>query len=187
MLVSDSMLQKVDMPGLWFLKSNRPSSDISDLIYELSVKGCAHFFVRSQFKREIQKDVLAKVMKDFLDEASDENERNWLEQEMSEYKEHGFFFYPEELNDYVENGYFWCDTAHFLDDLPSMPDIINFHNNNIILEDIFELGYDDEKDLLKILQLNQEDAIRINTTMIIFVQEKDYGPATEFIENHLFE
>ena len=43
MLVSDSMLQKVDMPGLWFLKSNRPSSDISDLIYELSVKGCAHF------------------------------------------------------------------------------------------------------------------------------------------------
>ena len=75
-------MQKVDMPGLWFLKSNRPLSDISDLIYELSVKGCAHFFVRSQFKREIQKDVLAKVMKDFLDEASDENERNWLEQEM---------------------------------------------------------------------------------------------------------
>ena len=164
MIVSDSMMQKVDMPGLWFLKSNRPLSDISDLIYELSVKGCAHFFVRSQFKREIQKDVLAKVMKDFLDEASDENERNWLEQEMSEHKEHGF-----------------------LDDLPSMPDIINFHNNNIILEDIFELGYDDEKDFLKILQLNQEDAIRINTTMIIFVQEKDYGPATEFIENHLFE
>ena len=187
MIVSDSMLQKVDMPGLWFLKSSRPSSDISDLIYELSVKGCAHFFVRSQFKREIQKDVLAKVMKDFLDGASDENEKNWLEQEMSEYKEHGFFYYPEELNDYVENGYFWCDTAHFLDDLPSMPDIINFDNNNIILEDISELKYDDEKDFLKILQLNQEDAIRINTTMIIFVQEKDYGPATEFIENHLFE
>ena len=187
MIVSDSMLQKVDMPGLWFLKSSRPSSDISDLIYELSVKGCAHFFVRSQFKREIQKEVLAKVMKDYLDGASDENERNRLELGMSEYKEHGFFYYPEELNDYVENGYFWCDTAHFLDDLPFMPDIINFDNNNIILEDIFELGYDDEKDLLKILQLNQEDAIRINTTMIIFVQEKDYGPATEFIENHLFE
>ena len=187
MFVSNSMMQKVDVPGLWFLKSNRPLSDISDLIYELSVKGCAHFFVRSQFKREIQKDVLAKVLKDFLDGASDENERNWLEQEMSEYKEHGFFYYPEELNDYVENGYFWCDTAHFLDDLPSMPDIINFHNNNIILEDIFELGYDDEKDFLKILQLNQEDAIRINTTVIIFVQDIDYGPATEFIENHLFE
>ena len=187
MIVSDSMLQKVDMPGLWFLKSSRPSSDISDLIYELSVKGCAHFFVRSQFKREIQKDVLAKVMKDYLDGASDENERNRLEQGMSEYREHGFFYYPEELNDYVENGYFWCDTAHFLDDLPSMPDIINFDNNNIILEDIFELGYDDEKDLLKILQLNQEDAIRINTTVIIFVQDKDYGPATEFIEKHLFD
>ena len=187
MIVSDSMLQKVDQPGLWFIKSNRPSSDISDLIYELSVKGCAHFFVWSQFKREIQKNVLAKVMKDYLNGASDESERNWMEQEMSEYKEHGFFYYPEELNDYVENGYFWCDTAHFLDDLPSMPEIINFDNNNIILEDIFDLKYDGEKDLLKIFQLNQEDAIRINTTVIIFVQEKNYGPATEFIENHLFE
>ena len=112
MIVSDSMLQKVDMPGLWFLKSSRPSSDISDLIYELSVKGCAHFFVRSQFKREIQKEVLAKVIKDYLDGASDENERNRLDQGMSEYREHGFFYYPEELNDYVENGYFWCYTAH---------------------------------------------------------------------------
>ena len=186
-MLQDSMLQKVDMPGLWFLKSSRPSSDISDLIYELSVKGCAHFFVRSQFKTEIQKEVLAKVMKDYLDGASDENERNRLELGMSEYKEHGFFYYPEELNDYVENGYFWCDTAHFLDDLPFMPDIINFDNNNIILEDISELEYDDEKDLLKILQLNQEDAIRINTTVIIFVQDKDYGPATEFIEKHLFD
>lgn len=143
--------------------------------------------VRTQFKREIQKDVLAKVMKDCLDGTSDKNERNRLELGMSEYKEHGFFYYPEEMNDYVENGYFWCDTVYFLDDLPSMPDIINFHNNNIILEDIFELKYDDEKDFLKILQLNQEDAIRINTTMIIIVQEKDYGTATEFIENHLFE
>lgn len=187
MIVTDSMLQKVDMPGLWFLKSSRPSSDISDLIYELSVKGCAHYFVRSQFKREIQKEVLAKVIKDYLDGASDENERNWMEQELSEYREHGFFYYPEELNDYVENGYFWCDTAHFLDDLPSMPNITNFYNNKIILEDIFELEYDDEKDLLKILQLNQEDAIRINTTVIIFVQDKDYGPATEFIEKHLFD
>ena len=77
---SKAMLQKVDMPGLWFLKSNRPLSDISDLIYELSVKGCAHFFVRSQFKREIQKDVLAKVMKDYLEDkvaeaAASEDER----------------------------------------------------------------------------------------------------------------
>ena len=135
----------------------------------------------------VSKRTVAKVMKDFLDGASDENERNRLDQGMSEYRELGFFYYPEELNDYVENGYFWCDTAYFLDDLPSMPDIINFDNNNIILEDISELEYDDEKDLLKILQLNQEDAIRINTTVIIFVQDKDYGPATEFIEKHLFD
>ena len=183
MIVSDSMMQKVDMPGLWFLKSNRPSSDISDLIYELSVKGCAHFFVRSQFKREIQKDVLAKVMKDFLDEASDENERNWLEQEMSEHKEHGFFFYPEELNDYVENGYFWCDTVILMDDLH---EIGNYSNDIIILEDMNDLHYEDETDLLKILQLNHVDAIRHRDTMVVLVQEENYGPASDFIETHLF-
>lgn len=183
MIVSDSMMQKVDMPGLWFLKSNRPLSDISDLIYELSVKGCAHFFVRSQFKREIQKDVLAKVMKDFLDEASDENERNWLEQEMSEHKEHGFFFYPEELNDYVENGYFWCDTVILMDDLH---EIGNYSNDIIILEDMNDLHYEDETDLLKILQLNHVDAIRHRDTMVVLVQEENYGPASDFIETHLF-
>ena len=183
MILTDSMLQKVDMPGLWFLKSSRPSSDISDLIYELSVKGCAHFFVRSQFKREIQKDVLAKVMKDFLDEASDENERNWLEQEMSEHKEHGFFFYPEELNDYVENGYFWCDTVILMDDLH---EIGNYSNDIIILEDMNDLHYEDETDLLKILQLNHVDAIRHRDTMVVLVQEENYGPASDFIETHLF-
>ena len=183
MIVSDSMMQKVDMPGLWFLKSNRPLSDISDLIYELSVTGCAHFFVRSQFKREIQKDVLAKVMKDFLDEASDENERNWLEQEMSEHKEHGFFFYPEELNDYVENGYFWCDTVILMDDLH---EIGNYSNDIIILEDMNDLHYEDETDLLKILQLNHVDAIRHRDTMVVLVQEENYGPASDFIETHLF-
>ena len=167
MIVSDSMMQKVDMPGLWFLKSNRPLSDISDLIYELSVKGCAHFFVRSQFKREIQKDVLAKVMKDFLDE----------------HKEHGFFFYPEELNDYVENGYFWCDTVILMDDLH---EIGNYSNDIIILEDMNDLHYEDETDLLKILQLNHVDAIRHRDTMVVLVQEENYGPASDFIETHLF-
>ena len=107
MIVTESMMLKISEPGIWFMKSSEQITDISNLIYELSVKGCAHLFVNTQYLKEIKRDVVAKVMKDRLDEASDENERNWLEQEMSEYYEHGFFFYPEEMNDYVENGSFW--------------------------------------------------------------------------------
>ena len=183
MIVSDSMLQKVDKLGLWFLKSSRPVYDISDLIYELSVKGYAQLFVRTKFMREIQENVIAKVMKDFLDGASDEDERKWLEKEMSEYKEQGYFYCPKEMNYYMENGYFWCNNVVFIDDFPM---ICNYHNYIVILEDIYELKYDDENDLSKILQLNHEDAIEYNVTMIIIIKEKDYGPAKDFIENHLF-
>ena len=185
MFVSDSMMQKVDVPGLWFLKSSRPSSDISDLIYELSVKGCAHFFVRSQFKREIQKEVLAKVIKDYLDGASDENERNRLEQEMLDYKEHGFSSNLQVMNDFIEEGFFWNDTVIMIDEIPLF--CLNYRNAIIILEDINDLRHDDETDLLKALQLYHEDAIRIKSTVIVLVQEKNYGSATEFIEKHLFE
>ena len=183
MIVTDSMLQKVYELGLWFLKSSRPSRDICDLIYELSVKGGAHIFVKTQHNKEIRENVLAKVMKDCLDEATDQNERVWLEQAMSEYHEYGFFYYPDEMNDYIENGYFWSYTVIMMDDLH---EIGNYNNDLIILEDMNDLHYGDEKDLLTILQLNHKDAIDYKDTMIIIIQEKDYGPATEFIETHLF-
>ena len=183
MIVTDSMMQKVYEPGLWFLKSSRPSSDICDLIYELAVKGGARIFVKAQQNKNIQSNVITRVMKDRLDEATDQNERDWLEQEMTGYHEHGFFDYPEEMNDYIENGYFWNYTVILMDDLH---EIGNYNNDIIILEDINDLQYGDEKDLLKILQLNHEDAIEYKDTMIILVQEKSYGPATEFIETHLF-
>ena len=154
MIVTDSMLQKVYEPGLWFLKSSRPSSDICDLIYELAVKGGAHIFVKAQQNKNIQRNVITRVMKDYLEEATDQNERNWMEQEIIGYHE--------------------------------QHEIGNYNNDIIILEDINDLQYGDEKDLLKILQLNHEDAIEYKDTMIILVQEKSYGPATEFIETHLF-
>ena len=90
MFVSDSMMQKVDIPGLWFLNSSRPSSDISDLVYELGVNGSTHLYVRTKFKKEVHNNVISKIIKGIIDGASDVNERKWLEQEMLDYKEHGF-------------------------------------------------------------------------------------------------
>ena len=185
MIVSDSMLQKVDKPGLWFLKSSRPSSDISDLVYELGVNGSTHLYVRTQFKKEVHNNVISKIIKSIIDGASDVNERKWLEQEMLDYKEHGFSSNLQVMNDYIEEGFFWNDTVIMIDEIPLF--CLNYRNAIIILEDINDLGYDDETDFLKALQLYHEDAIRIKSTVIVLVQEKNYGSATEFIEKHLFE
>ena len=183
MIVTDSMLKKIYEPGLWFLKSIHPSSDICDLVYDLAVKSGTRVLVKTQHNKEMQGNIITKVMKDHLDKASDQNERNWLEQDMSEYHEHGFFSYSEDMNEYAENGYFWRDTVILMDDLH---EIGNYSNDIIILEDIKDLYYEDEKDLLKILQSNHVDAVRHKDTMIILVQEKNYGPASDFIKTHLF-
>ena len=64
-------------------------------------------------KKEIQNEVLGFIKAKCIEAASDELERNWLEQEMMEYNNPGFFFYPEELNDYVPNGSFWTNYVFF--------------------------------------------------------------------------
>ena len=177
-------MQMISEPGIWFMKSSEQITDISNLIYELAVKGCAHLFVNTQFQKEIKRDVVAKVMKGRLDEASDENERNWLEQEMSEYYEHGFFYYPEEMNDYGENGPFWKEDVYLGDD--SDLSIFDYPSKASIVEGLDYLPFEDEKDLKDNLQLIHDDAIEYGKSVIVLVQKKDYGPATDFIEAHLF-
>ena len=142
MIVTDSMLKKIYEPGLWFLKSIHPSSDICDLVYDLAVKSGARVLVKTQHNKEIQGDIITKVMNDHLDKASDQNERILLEQDMYEYHDHGFFSYSEEMNEYAENGYFWRDTVILMDDLH---EIGNYSNDIIILEDMNDLHYEDVK------------------------------------------
>lgn len=184
MIVTDSMMQKISEPGLWFVKSSKPIANMSTLIYELAVEGCAHLYVNTQYKKEIEREVIAKVMKDRLDEAADQNERNWLEQEMSEYDEHGFFFYPEEMNDYVENGSFWKEDVFLGDD--SNLSIFDYPSKVAIVERIDYLPFDEDKSIKDNLQFIYEDAIEYGKSVIVLAQEKDYGSAKEFVEAHMF-
>lgn len=184
MTLTYSMIQKLSEPGLWFIKSNQPRNDIRNLVNELTVKIGVPISVNTTCKKEIQEYVIAKVMRDCIISASDENEKNWLEQEMSEYNVHGFFSYPEHMNDYVENGPFWEEYVHFNDDLPLQ--IHNYVDRIIVYEDIHTLEYDEETVFLKILQLNHEEALRLNRTVIVLVTKELVESAKEFIENHLF-
>lgn len=84
MTLTCSMIQKLSEPGLWFYKSFQPMTDIIKMVYELSVKNGVPVTVLSSCNKWIQQDIIAMVRKDCIDTASNENERNWLEQEMAE-------------------------------------------------------------------------------------------------------
>lgn len=185
MTLTDSMMQKFLEPGLWFYKTYQPMTDISKMVYELSVKNGVPVTVLSSCNTRIQQSIIAMVKKDCIDAACNENERNWLEQEMSEYNTHGFFFHPQEMNDYVENGSFWSNYVHFNDE-----EWLNFSccpYNVVIIEDIHVLcDYEGETDLANTLPLLQADAIERNKTVVVFLLDNASEIIANFIESHLF-
>lgn len=167
MMLTDSMMQKISEPGLWFYESYQPITDMSKMVYELSVRNGVPVTVLSSCNKRIQQDIIAMVRKDCIDAACSENERNWLEQEMAEYNTHGFFFHPQEMNYYVENGPFWSDYVHFNDE-----EWLNFSccpYNVVLIEDIHVLcDYKGETDLKNVLPMVHADAKERNKTVVVF-------------------
>ena len=181
--LTDFIIKKLSESGLWFLRSKQPMEDISSLLYELAVKMGVPVTVLSQNKKQIQNAVIAKVGQDIIKSAHTENEKNWLEDEMSEYHTHGFFFHPDEMNDYVPNGPFWSEYVSFCEEDKLVLD--NCPHKTVIVEDINALCYDDERVLPQILTLNNEEAVRNHYTVIVLLLAKKCGIATRFIDRHL--
>lgn len=181
--LTDFFIKKLSESGLWFLRSKQPMEDISSLLYELAVKMGVPVTVLSQNKKQVQNAVIAKVGQDIIKSAHTENEKNWLEDEMSEYHTHGFFFHPDEMNDYVPNGPFWSEYVSFCEEDKLV--LGNCPHKTVIVEDINALYYDDERVLPQILTLNNEEAVRNHYTVIVLHQAKKYGIATKFIDRHL--
>ena len=102
--------EKLNVPGIWFVCSEEPANQLSRYVYDLAVElGLPIVVYSNSTKKEIQNEVLGFIKAKCIEAASDELERNWLEQEMMEYNNHVFFWYPEELNDYVPNGSLWTN------------------------------------------------------------------------------
>lgn len=185
MMLTDSMMQKISESGLWFYKSYLPITDISKMVYELSVRNGVPVTVLSSCNKRIQQDIIAMVRKDCIDTAYNENERNWLEQEMAEYNTHGFFFHPQEMNEYVENGPFWSHYVFFDDN-----EWLNLSlclDKVIIVEDIHVLcDYEGETDLENTLPMVHADAMERNITVVVFVSGDASDTIGNFIEAHLF-
>lgn len=168
MVLTESILKKQLGPGLWFVNSGRPTTELKQYIYNIAVEfGVPVVVYSSLSKRDIQNDAVNLIRKKYLDNVVDENERYWLEHEMTEYDNHGFFFHPQELNDYIENGAFWSNYVHFNDE-----EWLNFSccpYDVVLIDDVRVLcDYEGETDLAKTLPMIHADAIERNKTVMVF-------------------
>lgn len=164
--------EKLSKPGLWFVKTRQPCTELCKYVYVLAVEfGLPVVVYSSASKREIQNNVIEMIKKKCVDMASDELERNWLEQEMTEYNTHGKFWYPEEMNDYVPNGSFWSNYVFF--DEFKILSFTNDFSTLILIDNLSELWYDDESDIFKSLPSIEKEAIEFKKTMIVFVSSYD--------------
>jgi hypothetical protein len=159
--------EKVIKPGLWLVRSRQPIADVSRFVYEIGVELGQPLTVLTFDKKEIQNEVFSLVKKNCLESASSELEYNWLEQELSEYKTHGFLWHPEELNEYLPNGSFWSSYIQF--DADGWLSLANCSYGIILVDDVTKMWWEDESELSRILAMVEKDAKEKMKTVFLFV------------------
>lgn len=177
--------EKLNKPGLWFVKTRQPCTELCKYVYDLAVElGLPIVVYSSASKKEIQNNVIEMIKKKCVDMASDELERNWLEQEMTEYNTHGQFWYPEEMNDYVPNGSFWSNYVFF--DEFKVLSFTNTFSNLYLIDNLSELWYDGESDIFQSFNSIEKEAVEYKKTIVVFVASSNIKMPCEFVEDHLF-
>ena len=165
-------IEKINKPGLWFVYSNQPATELSSYVYDLAVElGLPIVVYSSSSNKEIQNEVLNSIKIKCIEAASDELEKNWLEQEMMEYNNHGFFWHPEELNDYVPNGSFWSNYVFF--DEFKILSFTNSFSNIYLIDNLSELWYEDKSNIFQSLPSIEKEAVEYKKTIIVFVSSYD--------------
>ena len=163
----EEIYAKLNKPGLWFVCSEHPASELKQYVYDFAVESGLPIVVYSDIpKKEIQNAVIDLIKTKCLENAENENERDWLEQEMTEYDNHGFFWYPEELNDFIPNGFFWNNYVFF--DEFKILSFTNSFSNLYLIDNLSELLLNfDGNDLQQALLSIEIEAIEHNKTIIV--------------------
>ena len=169
----EEIYAKLNKPGLWFVCSEHPASELKQYVYDFAVESGLPIVVYSgRSKKEIQNAVIDRIKTKCIEKAENENERNWLEREMTEYDNHGFFWYPEELNDYIPNGSFWNNYVYF--DEFKILSFTNSFSNLYLIDNLSELLLNfDGNDLQQALLSIEKEAIEHNKIIIVFVSPND--------------
>ena len=164
--------EKLNKPGLWFVCSGQPATELKQHVYNFAVESGLPIVVYSGIpKKEIQNAVINRIKTKCLENATDEKERDWLEQEMMEYNNHGFFWYPEELNDFIPNGSFWRNYVCF--DEFKILSFTNCFSNLYLIDNLLELSHDYGSDYSQALTSIEQEAVEHNKTIIVFVSPND--------------
>ena len=176
--------EKLNKPGLWFVCSMRPATELKQYVYDFAVElGLPVVVYSGMSKKEIQNAVIDLIKTKCIKNAENEKEKEWLEQEMTEYDTHGFFWYPEELNDFIPNGSFWNNYVYF--DEYKIFSFTNSFSNLYLVDNLSDLWIDDEEDLLRTLLSIEKEAVEHNKTIIVFVSSNDSYANESYIKNHL--
>ena len=171
-MVKVKKYEKLNKPGLWFVCSGQPATELKQHVYNFAVESGLPIVVYSGIpKKEIQNAVINRIKTKCLENATDEKERDWLEQEMMEYNNHGFFWYPEELNDFIPNGFFWNNYVD-IDEFKVLS-FTNCFSNLYLIENLSELWLDEDDYLSQDLILIEKEAIEYKKTVIVFVSPND--------------
>ena len=171
-MVKVEKYEKLNKPGLWFVCSEQPATELKQYVYDFAVESGLPIVVYSDIpKKEIQNAVIDLIKAKCLGNAKNNNERDWLEQEMTEYNTHGFFWYPEELNDFIPNGFFWTNYVYF--DEFKILSFTNSFSNLYLIDNLSELYLDDEGDFSRTLLSIEKEAVEYKKTIIVFVSSND--------------
>ena len=189
MALSDLILQQIPTMGLWFVKTKTTSMDISQLIYDLSVKGSVFLQIYSSDKERIVNSVISMITKDRLQKTTCPCERLLIESEMlieseiSYFHEFGFFGILQELNEYISNGYFWAHQVKIYDFDPLF--VENCETEVILIDEIQMLKKYKDEPLVSALRQTERIAMKHGKTIFVFVYEQSSILADEFILKRL--
>lgn len=171
-MVKVEKYEKLNKPGLWFVCSEQPATELKQYVYDFAVESGLPIVVYSDIpKKEIQNAVIDRIKTKYLENATDEKGRNWLEQEMMEYNNHGFFWYPEELNDFIPNGSFWYNYVYF--DEFEILSFTNCFSNLYLINNLSKLYSGDGHDMSHTLLSIEQEAVEYKKTIIVFVSPND--------------
>ena len=156
-MVKVEKYEKLNKPGLWFVCSEQPATELKQYVYDFAVESGLPIVVYSDIpKKEIQNAVIDRIKTKYIENATDEKVRNWLEQEMMEYNNHGSFWY----------NYVYFDEFEILS-------FTNCFSNLYLINNLSKLYIGDGHDMSHTLLSIEQEAVEYKKTIIVFVSPND--------------
>lgn len=181
MVLSDLLLNKISAPGLWLIKSRNSSMDISQLVFDLAVMGSMFLKIYSSCKERINSTVMSMIINDRMDSTIDAEDRLYVENDVSDFYEHGSFGMMTELNDYLPNGCFWEDQVWICDYDPLF--IENSICKTIIVDEV--KTFNNDASSANFLRQTNRLAIQEEKSVFLFINEHTINLNDHFIDKRL--